>query len=373
MATIAQIKNIIRNSFAEKLALHDNAEPTEKMAYYCLNTLKLFRCSFKAEQSGEMEAGLYRACCEITGETHNNKENIAIYGGRLDRIKSLELMMLRDIDDLCQKNGIQYFLCGGTMLGAVRYGHSIPWDDDLDIGMLRKDFDKFRKICSKEHKPIYNYSSHYTKSGSHYIVDKVRLNGSFFSTKYSSIHEYPDGLFIDVLVYDQTSNIKWVGMLHSKIVHYLSKTIEMRWYGKPRRGKNYAKEILMLPFLRIFPVGFYQWWFERIIRLYRHKKNAKFVIDSTGKLQKKGPFSIQGLEEIQRVPFDEGFMAPIPADYTNYLTFDYGPNYLPEPNLTNRVAPHNFARIDLGEFIFETRDHATYRDVNVRGELFEQE
>ena len=284
-------------------------------------------------------------------------------------------MMLKDIDALCEANGIKYFLCGGTMLGAVRYGHSIPWDDDLDIGMLRKDFDKFRKVSLKDQNhELYNYSSNYNKSGSHYIVDKVRLNNTYFSTRYSSVHEYDDGLFIDVLVYDQTSNIKLVGMIHSRIVHILSKIIELRWYNKPRKGpKRKIRETLMLPFLRIFPIGFYHGIFEFVLKLYKHKKNAKYVIDSTGKLQKKGPFSIQGLEDVQRVPFDEGFMAPIPEDYTNYLTFDYGPNYLPEPPLSKRAAPHNFARIDLGEYIFETDTTINYRKLDVRGELHEKE
>jgi phosphorylcholine metabolism protein LicD len=241
--------------------------------------------------------------------------------------------------------------------------------------MLRKDFDKFRKASLEDQNmELYNYSSFWSKSGSHYIVDKVRLNNTYFSTRYSSIHEYQDGVFIDVLVYDQTSNNKLIGMLHSRIVHVLSKIIELRWYNRPRSGrKRKIRETLILPFLRIFPIGFYHTIFEHVLTIFKHKKNAKYVIDSTGKLQKKGPFSIEGLEDVQRVPFDEGFLAPIPEDYTNYLTFDYGPNYLPEPPLSKRVAPHNFARIDLGQYIFETDTTAKYRKVDVRGELHEQE
>ncbi len=373
LTTIANLKNTIRNSFKEQLSLNAQSSSVEKSHYRCLNTLKFFQTGWKKAKHVPLADALYRTVCNITGERDNNKNNIAIYSGKLTRIKDLELMMLKDIDDICNANDIKYFLCGGTMLGAVRYGHSIPWDDDLDIGMLRKDFDKFRKAALAQNKDIYNYSSFWSKSGSHYIVDKIRLNGTYFSTRYSSIHEYPDGLFIDVLVYDQTSNNKFIGKLHSLTVHMLSKIIEVRWYNRPRRNPNFRKEMVLLPFIRIIPLNVWHKLYEFTLTLFKNKKNAKYVIDSTGKLQKKGPFLMQGLEDVQRVDFDGGFQAPIPIDYTNYLTFDYGPGYLPEPPLTKRAAPHNFARIDLGEYIFETREKPEFREVNVHGELFEKE
>ena len=257
--SIAKMKQTLHECFKKDLGLKSDCESIPQTKYFTLNTLKFFQCGWAQKKNVGTKTALYRTYCDITGEPDNNEANIAIYAGKLPRIKDLELMMLKDIDDLCEKNGIKYFLCGGTMLGAVRYGHSIPWDDDLDIGMLRKDFDKFRKACLKDQNTeLYNYSSNFNKSGSHYIVDKVRLNNTYFSTRYSSVHEYDDGLFIDVLVYDQTSNIKLVGMIHSRIVHILSKIIELRWYNKPRSGpKRKIRETLMLPFLRIFPIGFY--------------------------------------------------------------------------------------------------------------------
>lgn len=371
--SIADLKNIIHRDFGDKLAIESACVALTEKNYYCVNTLKTFQTGWNMNTVVKLENAIYQTVCNITGVHHNNRDNIAIYSGKLPRIKELEMMMLKDIDDICRRNGIKYFLCGGTMLGAVRYGHSIPWDDDLDIGMLRDDFNKFREACQREHKDIYNYSSHINKSGSHYIVDKVRLNGTYFSTKFSSIHEYPDGLFIDVLVYDHTTNVKWLANLQCKLLFALSKAIELRWYNRPRKNYMYKHTILALPFMRLFPLSFYHWVYEKILTMFSKTKNPKYVIDSTGKLQRKGPFLAQGLEDVQYVDYDYGFKAPIPVNYTNYLTFDYGPNYLPEPPLSQRCAPHNFARIDLGEYIFETREKPIFRDVNVHGELFEKE
>ena len=60
------------------------------------------------------------------------------------------LEMLKDIDALCRKHNIPYFLNGGTALGAVRHKGFIPWDDDADISMMREDFDRFREVIKTD-------------------------------------------------------------------------------------------------------------------------------------------------------------------------------------------------------------------------------
>lgn len=61
----------------------------------------------------------------------------------VEELKMIQLKILDSIDDFCKKNGIQYFLFSGTLIGAVRHKGYIPWDDDVDICMKRKDYDRF--------------------------------------------------------------------------------------------------------------------------------------------------------------------------------------------------------------------------------------
>ena len=59
------------------------------------------------------------------------------------------LQMLKDIDEVCQKNDIPYWMTGGSALGAVRHKGFIPWDDDADIGMMREDYERFLKVVDQ--------------------------------------------------------------------------------------------------------------------------------------------------------------------------------------------------------------------------------
>ena len=69
----------------------------------------------------------------------------------LSKIKELEKGILKDFIELCEENNLRYFGMGGTCLGAVRHGGYIPWDDDIDVGMPRKDYNRFLKIAAEKY------------------------------------------------------------------------------------------------------------------------------------------------------------------------------------------------------------------------------
>lgn len=84
-----------------------------------------------------------------------NDDMIAVEGELLQRLQDELLVMLGDVIDVCDTNGIPYTLSGGTCLGAVRHGGFIPWDDDIDINIAREGIDLFVQKMREQHGDIY--------------------------------------------------------------------------------------------------------------------------------------------------------------------------------------------------------------------------
>ncbi len=368
--TVALLKETIFKNYSSSVSVQMNVSSGIEKSYNKLNQLVFSKLGIKSVCS--LETGIKHAYSYITGEEYDTSSNTSFYCGKIKTIQQLEIEILKVIDDICVKHGIKYFLAGGTLLGAVRAGEAIPWDDDLDIGMLREDYEKFRKVCEKELPDGFSFSSPFNGSGSHYTIEKIRLNGTYFSTNYSSENIFPDGVFVDVLVYDQTSNNGFLRKMQGLILAVMYDCLIVKWFGRPRKNFHYRITKTLLPILKIIPYGVFHGIFEFFVKIFMNKKDATLLIDSVGKKLKDGPLPKKGLEDTVYVDF-EGIKAPIPVDVTGYLNYAYGPTYMQMPVLSKRSCPHNFARIDLGKYVFDVKGETKFRDVDLRGELYESE
>lgn len=120
----------------------------------------------------------------------------------LKKLQQVELDMLRTVDAFCRKHDIGYFLDGGTCIGAVRHGGFIPWDDDIDLGMMREDYERFVRLFEEE--PPEGYSIHTfqnTKNYS-YMFAKVYREGTKFLARESLDAGLDSCIYLDVFAYD---------------------------------------------------------------------------------------------------------------------------------------------------------------------------
>ena len=368
--TVADIKEILYKVYPDDFSLEKKLSSGIKREYSCLNCLKFNFLGI--EPKFNLTTAVKHAISYFSNLEYDISDNTEFYAGRIQQIQALEIEILKEIDRICVENDIKYFLAGGSLLGAVREGAPISWDDDLDIGMLRDDYEKFRRICEENLQDKFEFSSPFNDSGSHYAIEKIRLKSTYFSTTYSAKNVFPDGIFVDVLVYDKTSKFKPLRVMQSLILVILYYCIILRWYNKARKEYMYRASKILLPILRVFPLSFYHWWFEFFIKLFNNKKNATLLIDGVGKKLKDGPLPKAGLEDTIYVDFDKT-KAPVPIDSKGYLEFDYGSQYMKKPNYGKRKCPHDFARIDLGKYIFDVDGTISFRNVDIRGELFEKE
>lgn len=142
-------------------------------------------------------------------------------------LQSTEYEMLIEIDRICKMNNIPYYLAYGSALGAVRHKGFIPWDDDIDIIMLRDDYKKFGKLVQKELRRDMFFQNVYTDKEYPFPFSKVRKNGTaYVECGMETLHIH-HGIFIDIFPLDyipkrrlnryiQRIYAEWLWLLMSK-------------------------------------------------------------------------------------------------------------------------------------------------------------
>ncbi len=180
-------------------------------------------------------------------------------------------------------------------------------------------------------------------------------------------------MFVDIVVYDQTTGNKLLQRLQIRLLSAMVRLINLRWHGYPT-GKGRLNKIarFILPFLNRTPFKRLHKRYNRYATRYMKRKNAEFVLDGGTHLV-DGPFRRDSIREVEYVAFDGMEQAPIPTGYHEYLSFLYGENYRPAPPISSRLAAHKIARLDLGKYLFERDPSQPFRAVDIRGELFEKE
>lgn len=120
----------------------------------------------------------------------------------LRKVQLAQLEIGKEIKRVCDENGIKYFLDSGTLLGAIRHKGFIPWDDDMDMGMLREDYERFIEIAPKELKPEYFLQTWKTDKSYPYAFAKIRKKGTVFIEAVSQKTNAHNEIFVDVFPYD---------------------------------------------------------------------------------------------------------------------------------------------------------------------------
>ena len=123
------------------------------------------------------------------------------------------LQLFREIDEICKKHNIPYFLNGGSALGAIRHKGFIPWDDDADIAMMKDDYHRFIKALEKSLHDKYVFHCYERDKRYNPLIPamKIRKKGTYVkevNTLLENRITECDGIFVDVFVYDYVNNNK---------------------------------------------------------------------------------------------------------------------------------------------------------------------
>ena len=152
------------------------------------------------------------------------------------------LDMLVKIDELCKKYEINYSLSSGTVLGAVRHGGFIPWDDDLDLMFVREEYEKFLRIPNEEFQRCgFTLQKAFTKEWPMFF-SKVRKNGTTFIEKYpNKLKGAHQGIYIDIFPVDNLYNSMLAANVQWNVFHLLAaKCLDKRGYRTTSLKKKFA-------------------------------------------------------------------------------------------------------------------------------------
>lgn len=262
------------------------------------------------------------------------------------QLKECLFEMAVDIDKCCRKNNITLFLTGGSLLGAVRHRGFIPWDDDMDLGLMRKDYEKFKKIFYKELGDRYEMRCPNSACPNGNRFMQIYKKGTVLKTIEGNNPLQPNSVSIDIFPYDYVPQnlirraIKGIiatalMLIASCVMNEKYMNITYRnFLSKSKDGKIYL--LLRRWIGRIFLFRTPESWFDKVDKQIQYHKKTNLLTSATGR---KHYFHEIYSRDVF-IPFVQlefnghNFFAP--GKYEIYLNGNYGNDYMFPPKDAKR-------------------------------------
>lgn len=242
---------------------------------------------------------------------------------------NVQLKLLQKLLEVCEKHDLKIWADSGTLIGTIRHKGYIPWDDDIDMIMMRDDYDKLISECKDEFKDPYFLQTAYSESSPYGLGHaQLRMNGTTAILRenvYMNIHL---GIFIDIFVLDTVpENNNEIRKMALSVMKYRS-PLALRMQNKFIVSKNIALMLKSIIY-RFMPIGTFK-------RRYKKMENfAKTYADSASKyvspilLSQTPDFLMrcklrkEWFSDTIWLPFED-VMMPVPKGYHDILTHEYG-------------------------------------------------
>ena len=258
-------------------------------------------------------------------------------------VQQESLQILRKVDEICNKLNIKYFLAYGTLIGAIRHQGFIPWDDDLDIIMLRKDYDIFLSYFMEHPEELKPLRLFCPETCPEYPYTIARVSDDKYILAVDNEKSYGIGAFIDIYPYDNMFDSYEASVkLSKKSARYASLCyLSTRLKCKKERTKGKLKLLIKYPAFLLAHLLGKNFFFKKL------RKNAASGQSGDcqyigclvwGTEKERGIFKSELFREAIDVPF-EGYTFKAPKEYDTLLRQIYG-DYMQLPPEEQRIGHH---------------------------------
>jgi lipopolysaccharide cholinephosphotransferase len=261
----------------------------------------------------------------------------------LRAVQLTQLELLCEVDRICHKCGITYRIIAGTLLGAVRHGGFIPWDDDADVAFLRKEYEQFRHACETElDTSRFYFQDHRNTQGYRWGYGKLRRKGTEFVRLNQEHMPYEQGIFIDIFPIDNVPDNYVLRSFQSFRCFIYRKIF---W---SEVGKNIARGLERIAYILLskIPVAAVYKSFDKFIAK-SNKRESKWVRILTFPTPTKDfGYKRKWAYKPVEYTFESVKLFGI-AEYDEYLTFKFG-DYMALPP-ENQRKTHPVSKLKLLE------------------------
>lgn len=272
----------------------------------------------------------------LVGSLNEEIRNGFLVSEKRKAVWNVELCLLKRLDEVCKKYNLRYWLDGGSLLGAIRHNGFIPWDDDIDVVMPRKDYDKLSEISKLEFCYPYFYQDIYSENIYPGIHSKIRDCRTTAISKNWLFNDINHGIFIDIFPMDGVPDSKQEFDVLAKIAYKKAKTIRFYYEyervlslnPKVRKNLNERKMISRksigsgLDYVNAFRE------YENMFKQYDYE-TSKNVAPIAFTLETRRQVSLDHACYMDTIYLDfEKLSVPIPIGYDAILRTYYGSDYM---------------------------------------------
>lgn len=261
---------------------------------------------------------------------------------KLEEMKTIQVEMLKYINQVCKENNIKYFLMAGSLIGAIRHDGFIPWDDDIDIALTHDDYKKLINILKKSNYKSYKLLDHSTQTDYFYPFAKlVDSRTIMIENNFKNIENY--GVYIDIFSYHGLPNDEKEREKHYRKIKNLQRQIFYFSMINPYKGNIFKKiaKIPLVAYSKTIGIKKILEKYNKVLNTYDVSK-TEYAICNFPLYAKDS--EIQKSSLLKNVTYHrfENIEALILCEYDEWLRVTYG-NYMELPPENERKAHENNA------------------------------